>query len=61
MRIEEITIENFRSFYGKQTIKFSDGLTLFIGDNGDGKTTFFDAFEWLFNTSTKREIGRAHV
>lgn len=54
MRIEEITIENFRSFYGKQTIKFSDGLTLFIGDNGDGKTTFFDAFEWLFNTSTKR-------
>jgi DNA sulfur modification protein DndD len=24
---------------------------LFIGDNGDGKTTFFEALEWLFDTT----------
>lgn len=51
MNIKEITIENYRSYYGINTIKFSDGLMLFIGDNGDGKTTFFEALEWLFDTS----------
>lgn len=51
MIIKEITIENFRSYYGKNTIKFNDGLMIFIGDNGDGKTTFFEALEWLFDTS----------
>lgn len=51
MIIKEITIENFRSYYGINTIKFSDGLMIFIGDNGDGKTTFFEALEWLFDTS----------
>ncbi|MDR3046978.1 MAG: AAA family ATPase [Bacteroidales bacterium] len=52
MNIKEITIENFRSYYGTNTIKFNDGLVLFLGDNGDGKTTFFEALEWLFDTST---------
>lgn len=51
MNIKEITIENFRSYYGKNIIKFNDGLMLFVGDNGDGKTTFFEALEWLFDTS----------
>jgi DNA sulfur modification protein DndD len=53
MIIKEITIQNFRSYYGTTIIKFKDGLTLFIGDNGDGKTTFFEALEWLFDTSTE--------
>jgi len=51
MIIKEITIENFRSYYGINTIKLNDGLEIFIGDNGDGKTTFFEALEWLFDTS----------
>lgn len=51
MIIKEITIENFRSYYGINTIKFNDGLMIFIGDNGDGKTTFFEALEWLYDTS----------
>lgn len=51
MNIKEVTIENFRSYYGKNIIKFKDGLVLFVGDNGDGKTTFFEALEWLFDTS----------
>ena len=30
------------------------GLTLILGDNGDGKTTFFEALQWLFNTTTEK-------
>lgn len=52
MKIKEIIIENFRSYYEVNPIKLKDGLTLIIGDNGDGKTTFFEALEWLFKTST---------
>lgn len=52
MIIKEIKIKNFRSYYGdKNVFKFSDGLTLILGENGDGKTTFFEALQWLFNTT----------
>lgn len=44
MIIKELRIKNFRSYYGDNNrFVFSDGLTLIIGDNGDGKTTFFEA------------------
>jgi len=56
--IKELTIENFRSYYGPNTIKFKDGLVIFIGDNGDGKTTFFEALEWLFDTSRQNMDSR---
>ncbi len=51
MKIKDVTIENFRSYYGSNHVKFNDGLMLFVGDNGDGKTTFFEAMEWLFDTT----------
>ena len=55
MIIKEIRIKNFRSYYGDcNRFEFSDGLTLILGDNGDGKTTFFEALEWLFKTELDR-------
>ncbi len=52
MIIKEIVINNFRSYYGDQNkFEFSEGLTLILGDSGDGKTTFFEALQWLFNTT----------
>ena len=40
MIIKKVSINNFRSYYGNNEFEFKDGLTLIIGDNGDGKTTF---------------------
>lgn len=55
MIIKEIRIKNFRSYYGDNNrFEFSDGLTVIIGDNGDGKTTFFEALAWLLNTSVEK-------
>ncbi len=51
MRIKSLAINNFRSYYGETEFAFTDGLTLIIGDNGDGKTTFFDALKWLLDPS----------
>lgn len=50
MILKKLTIQNFRSYYGKKEFVFSDGLNLILGANGDGKTTFFDAIQWVFNT-----------
>ena len=50
MIIKNITIENFRSYYKENSIDVGNGLTLIIGSNGDGKTTMFEAVEWLFDT-----------
>ena len=55
MIIKEIRIKNFRSYYGDNNhIEVTPGLTLILGDNGDGKTTFFEALQWLFNTTTEK-------
>ncbi len=50
MIIKNIAIENFRSYYGTNSMDVGEGLTLIIGANGDGKTTLFEALEWLFDT-----------
>ena len=55
MIIKNITIENFRSYYRENSIDIGNGLTLIIGANGDGKTTLFEAVEWLFDTRTKAD------
>lgn len=58
MIIKEIRIKNFRSYYGDNNrFELSKGLTLILGDNGDGKTTFFEALQWLLNTT----IGQGNI
>jgi len=55
MIIKEIRISNFRSYYGDNNkFSFNDGLTLVLGENGDGKTAFFEAIQWLFNTTADK-------
>lgn len=50
MKIESITLQNFRQYIGKQTIEFSTDedkkVTVLVGDNTAGKTTLIRAFEW---------------
>lgn len=50
MIIKKIEINNFRSYYKANTFELVNGLNLIIGSNGDGKTTFYEALEWLFRT-----------
>lgn len=50
MIIKKIEIRNFRSYYKDNSFDFINGFNLVIGSNGDGKTTFYDALEWLFRT-----------
>jgi len=49
MIIKKITIENFLCYYRIKEFELSDGLNIILGENGEGKTKFFEALEWLFN------------
>lgn len=50
MIIQKIEIDNFRTYYKFNVFELENGLNLIIGSNGDGKTTFYEALEWLFRT-----------
>lgn len=47
MIIRNITITNFQSYYETQSIDFSKGLNLIIGNGGKGKSKLFNAFYWV--------------
>lgn len=47
MILEKLIIYNFRSYYGRKEFEFSNHLNLILGANGDGKTTFFEAMNWV--------------
>lgn len=53
MIIQKITIENYLCYYEVKDFELSDGLNIILGENGEGKTKFFEAVEWLFNGENK--------
>ena len=50
MKLRSIELVDFRPFYGSHDIKFSTNpdkpITLFVGENGHGKTTIMNAIHW---------------
>lgn len=65
MKIESITLNNFRQFYGKQTIKFSTdkekNVTLIHAENGVGKTALLNAIRWCFFGETTQNFKDSKV
>ena len=46
MKIISIEIKNFLAFKNSQKIEFKDGLNLFNGNIGSGKSSLYNAFYW---------------
>jgi DNA sulfur modification protein DndD len=49
MIIRKIQIENYLCYYDSNTFELSEGLNIILGENGEGKTKFFESVDWLFN------------
>lgn len=49
MIIKKISIENYLCYSGVKELELTDGLNIILGENGEGKTKFFEALDWLFN------------
>jgi DNA repair exonuclease SbcCD ATPase subunit len=52
--IRRVRIENFRGFRAEQVIDLAASATIVSGSNGKGKTSFFDALQWLLLGSLSR-------
>ena len=61
MIIQKIEIQNFRSYYKENSFELINGLNLIIGSNGDGKTTFYDALDWLFRTDGTNKMDTKYI
>jgi DNA sulfur modification protein DndD len=48
MILREIIIENYLCYYKQKPFELSRGLNIILGENGEGKTKFFEAVDWLF-------------
>ena len=64
MIINYISMLNFQCFYGNHesnTVAFSDGINVIIGDNGHGKSKLWNAFYWalydqIFDSDRERFV-----
>ncbi|MBY6053429.1 SMC family ATPase [Cytobacillus firmus] len=54
MKIDKIIIKNFRNYVGEHYFDLSKEITVFYGDNGFGKSSFFDAIEWCISGTISR-------
>ena len=54
MRIEELTIANFRGFREERRIPMPANVVILRGPNGSGKTSFVDAIQWLLLGDVQR-------
>jgi DNA repair exonuclease SbcCD ATPase subunit len=52
--IRRVSIENFRGFRNEQVIDLAASATIISGSNGKGKTSFFDALQWVLLGSLSR-------
>ncbi len=57
-------MENFLCYYynnnnpnDNNLFELSEGLNIILGENGEGKTKFFEAIDWLFN-GENRELDK---
>ena len=53
MKIKEITINNYKAFYGKHTINVESKNLFVYGENGSGKSSFYYAVKDFFQSSTE--------
>ncbi len=62
MQFQSITITNLFSYYGKNNLKFENNnecnVTVLIGRNGYGKTSFINSIKLLFLDSFAEEVRR---
>lgn len=49
MYISHLKLVNFKSFENLQNINFTNGKNFLVGNNNVGKTTIFEAIDFLFN------------
>lgn len=56
MYISKVELHNFKGFKGDHAINFDVGVNFFVGDNNCGKSTVFEAIDFIRAKKTRDEV-----
>ncbi len=56
MKIKEIRLYGFKSFFEETKFLLNPGITAFVGPNGSGKSNIFDALRWVFGEQSMKAL-----
>ena len=61
MRLNSLSMKNFKKYRGAVRVEFQDGLTGILGGNGSGKSTIVEAIAWALYGSRASTVRRDFI